>query len=202
MRAFSMGQQRIEQDRIPRFCREDMPGAALWLLLYALGVSCGLAFGNEEDAVRLFSALPAALSDAIRQKSMVRVLLCAMFASISQSSLVLLSGLSGWLFPLWMPAVLLRSIAVGVCAAMCQGALQTGVDCALPMTVMMTAGFAASFWWEMRLGIFPLRYWRRKPADDARYLSVGMSLVLRYVLISLFFTAVGLWLFLQICAFD
>lgn len=197
MRAFS-----FEQRKMPRFHRDDLPACALFLLLYAFGVSCGLASCGGEDAVRIFAALPTAFSGAQRRSSVIRVLLCSLFGTSAQSALMLLTGISVWLLPLWGIVLFARSVAVGVCAALCLAALEAHIDCAAAVTVFVSMVFLSALWYEMRLGILPIVHRRKRSEDDALYLTLGAAYALRYVLLSVVLTAAGLWVFFRMSMLD
>ena len=188
MRDLSYRQQN-QKEAAPRFGRETLPACALFLLLYAFGISCGMAAYDGVSRTWTLPPLSAALAGGAWRMSLACALLYCFFAAVVQSALVLLAGLSAWLLPLWAGTVLVRSITVGACAALCLDLLCTENTAAMPLVIGAATVFFLSFAAELRLGMLPLVRRTEPCVADAWYLAVGVRLALRFLLLSLLLTA-------------
>lgn len=183
-----------------RIRREELPACALFLLMYAFGISCGLACYDGGYSVQILPAFSAAFAGGAWQQTLVRALLYCLCAALTQAALVLLTGFSVWLLPLWAVGVLLRSISVGLCAALCIDAVRTAIPSADLLAACIGAAFAAAFVSEVRLGMLPLVRRTEPNVEDAQYLAVGLRYALRFLLLSVFLTAVALLLLRHLLA--
>lgn len=195
MRAISYSKQTL-----PRFRREDLPACALFLLLYALGVSCGMASYGDVFRLQMLPPLSSMQTDVAWWTVFVRAVLCCASAAIAQSALILFCGLSAWLLPLWTGVILVRAVSVGVCVQLCVEILRTGAAHAELFVLILAVQFILMFPSEVRLGILPLARRTVPDAGDAEYLAIGLRAALYYVLLSSVLTISVLYVLYRVYA--
>jgi len=183
MRAFLYQQSNPKPFR--RIQRNELPACFLFFLLYAFGVSCGIACCDDGYPVRMLPPLSDVLANGTGWGLFCRSVLFCISAVLMHVSFVLLAGLSVWLLPLWAGAVLARGIAVGLCAALCLATLSSGTSSAVLQVSAAAAAFLIPFLSEIRLGILPLVRRTEPDMSDAEYLAVGVRIAMQFFLLSL-----------------
>lgn len=193
MRSFLFQESRKRTNKTTALFRpETMPACALFLLLYALGVSCGLACYDAGCSAHVLPAFSAAFAGGAWRMTLLYAMLYCLLAAALQAASMLLTGLSAWLLPFWAVCVLLRALTVGLCAALCLDALRMAVPSADLLVAGIAAAFIVPFSSELRLGILPLVRSTEPGIPDAQDLAVGLRCAVQFLLLSVLSTAAAM----------
>ena len=166
------------------FRQENLPACALFLLLYAFGVSCGLASFGAAYQTGILPALGVLLESGGWRMELWRCVCYALSFTMAWCCMLLLSGMHALALPVWIFSVFLRSFCVGLCIGLC-GGLEEALAAPQPLFIgLFVLSLLVTLPAELALGTLPLRRiaalclqrkrGARNESEEDRYLSVGL----------------------------